>query len=87
MHEGIFQIRGLGGSSHSYVLRAIPERDDRLRIGSNFPVLERGLRHIGMKVRDVNLVINSHEHWRPHRRQSIFSGVRDDCSYRLAHPK
>jgi hypothetical protein len=28
----------------------------------NFPVLERGLFQIGIRVRDINLVINSHEH-------------------------
>ena len=63
LNEGIFQIRGLGGSSHSYVLKG-DYMNVMIDSGSdqNFPVLERGLRHIGMRVRDVNLVINSHEH-------------------------
>ncbi|MGZ9262493.1 MAG: MBL fold metallo-hydrolase, partial [Candidatus Binatia bacterium] len=63
LNPGIFQIRGLNGSSHSYVLKG-NYMNVMIDTGSdqNFPVLERGLRHIGMKVRDVNLVINSQEH-------------------------
>lgn len=63
LNPGIFQIRGFKGSSHSYVIKGhylnvmIDSGSDQ-----NFPVLERGLFQIGLKVRDINLVINSHEH-------------------------
>lgn len=41
LNPGIFQIRDLNGSSHSYVIKGHHERKDRLRLRSNFPVLER----------------------------------------------
>ena len=88
LNEGIFQIRGLGGSSHSYVLKG-----DYLNVmidsGSdqNFPVLERGLRHIGMKVRDVNLVINSHEHCDHIGANRYFQECAMIAAYRLAASK
>lgn len=88
LNEGIFQIRGLGGSSHSYVLKG-----DYMNVmfdsGSdqNFPVLERGLRHIGMKVRDVNLVINSHEHCDHIGANRYFQECAMIAAYRLAASK
>ena len=61
LNPGIFQIRGLHGSSHSYVIRG-DYMNVMIDSGSdqNFPVLQRGLKKIGMRVRDINLVINSH---------------------------
>jgi hypothetical protein len=48
LNPGIFQIRGLNGSSHSYVIKG---RYMSVMIDSgsdqNFPVLERGLFQIG----------------------------------------
>jgi len=63
VQPGIFQIRGLNGSSHSYVIKG-NYKNVMIDSGSdqNFPVLERGLFRIGLKVRDIDLVINSHEH-------------------------
>src|SRR5215813_822644 len=63
LQPGIFQIRGLNGSSHSYVIKG-NYKNVMIDSGSdqNFPVLERGLFQIGLKVRDIDLVINSHEH-------------------------
>lgn len=84
----IFQIRGLNGSSHSYVIKG-----DYLNVmidtGSdqNFPVLERGLRHIGMKVRDINLVINSHEHCDHIGANRYFHESAMIAAYRLAASK
>ena len=64
LNPGIFQIRGRNGSSYSYVIKG---RYLNVMIDSgsnqNFPVLERGLFQIGFKVRDINLVINSYEHY------------------------
>jgi hydroxyacylglutathione hydrolase len=36
--------------------------NDRLRSDQNFPLLERGFFKIGLEVRDINLLINFHEH-------------------------
>jgi hydroxyacylglutathione hydrolase len=55
LHPGIFQIRGLNGSSHSYVIKG-NYKNVMIDSGSdqNFPVLERGLFPIGFKVRDID---------------------------------
>ena len=88
LNEGIFQIRGLGGSSHSYVLKG-DYMNVMIDSGSdqNFPVLERGLHHIGMKVRDVNLVINSHEHCDHIGANRYFQECAMIAAYRLAASK
>ena len=50
LQPGIFQIRGLNGSSHSYVIKG-HYKNVMIDSGSdqNFPVLERGLFQIGLK--------------------------------------
>ena len=85
LHAGIFQIRGFGGSSHSYVVKG-DYMNVMIDSGSdqNFPVLERGLRSIGMKVRDVNLVINSHEHCDHIGANRYFQEYAMIAAYRLA---
>jgi len=88
LNPGIFQICGLKGSSHSYVIKG-----DYINVmidtGSdqNFPVLERGLRTIGMKVRDINLVINSHEHCDHIGANRYFQETAMIAAYRLAASK
>jgi hydroxyacylglutathione hydrolase len=63
LQTDIFQIRGLSGSSHSYAIRGV---DTNMVIDSGmahtFPVLERGLGQIGLGVRDIDLLLNTHEH-------------------------
>lgn len=88
LNPGIFQIRGLNGSSHSYVIKGhymnvmIDSGSDQ-----NFPVLERGLFHIGLKVRDINLVINSHEHCDHIGANRYFHESAMIAAYRLAASK
>jgi glyoxylase-like metal-dependent hydrolase (beta-lactamase superfamily II) len=84
----IFQIKGLNGSSHSYVLQG-DYMNVMIDSGSdqNFAVLERGLRHIGMKVRDINLVINSHEHCDHIGANRYFHESAMIAAYRLAASK
>ena len=94
-HEGvselrprIFQIRGLRGSSHSYVIKGnymnvmIDSGSDQ-----NFPVLERGLFQIGLKVKDINLLINSHEHCDHIGANRYFQEYAMIAAYRLAASK
>lgn len=50
-------------------------------------MLERGLRQIGMKVRDVNLVINSHEHCDHIGANRYFHESSMIAAYRLAASK
>jgi len=88
LQAGIFQIRGHGGSSHSYVIKG-DYMNVMIDSGSdqNFPALERGLRRIGMKVRDVNLVINSHEHCDHIGANRYFHESSMIAAYRLAASK
>jgi len=88
LQERIFQIRGLRGSSHSYLLKG-DYMNVMIDSGSdqNFPVLEQGLRHIGIKVRDVNLVINSHEHCDHIGANRYFQESAIIAAYRLAASK
>ena len=88
LNPGIFQIRGLNGSSHSYVIKG-QYMNVMIDSGSdqNFPVLERGLFHIGLKVRDLNLVINSHEHCDHIGANRYFHESAMIAAYRLAASK
>ena len=88
LNQRIFQIRGLNGSSHSYVIKG-DYMNVMIDTGSdqNFPVLERGLRRIGLKVRDINLVINSHEHCDHIGANRYFQESAMIAAYRLAASK
>lgn len=88
LNPGIFQIRGRNGSSHSYILKG---RYLNVMIDSgsdqNFPVLERGLFEAGLKVRDIHLVINSHEHCDHIGANRYFHESAMIAAYRLAASK
>ena len=88
LNPGIFQIRGLNGSSHSYVIKG-DYMNVMIDSGSdqNFPVLEQGLRQIGIKVRDIHLVINSHEHCDHIGANRYFQEFSMIAAYRLAASK
>jgi len=88
LQPGIFQIRGLNGSSHSYVIKG-NYKNVMIDSGSdqNFPVLERGLFQIGLKVRDIDLVINSHEHCDHIGANRYFHESAMIAAYRLAASK
>jgi hydroxyacylglutathione hydrolase len=88
LRPGIFQIRGRNGSSHSYVVKG-NYKNVMIDSGSdqNFPVLERGLFRIGLKVRDIDLVINSHEHCDHIGANRYFHESAMIAAYRLAASK
>jgi hydroxyacylglutathione hydrolase len=64
LQKNIFLIRGAEKSSHSYVVKG-----DRMNllidsgIDSNFSFLQKSLLKIGLKVRDIDIVVNTHEHF------------------------
>ncbi|MFH0976380.1 MAG: MBL fold metallo-hydrolase [Spirochaetota bacterium] len=64
VQNNIFLIAGTGNSSHSYVIKG-----DRLNLlidsglDANFPLLQESLLKTGLKVRDIDIVINTHEHF------------------------
>jgi hydroxyacylglutathione hydrolase len=88
LQPGIFQVRGLNGSSHSYLIKGgylnvlIDSGADH-----NFPVLERGLGAIGLRVRDIDLVINTHEHCDHIGANRYFQDHAMIAAYRLAASK
>ena len=88
LRPGIFQVPGLGGSSHSYIIKG---KYMNLMIDSgsdqNFPVLERGLFNIGLKVKDIDLIINSHEHCDHIGANRYFQETAMIAAYRLAASK
>ena len=63
LQESVFRLRGKNRGSHSYVIRGT--RGNMLidsGLDSNYPDLKESLHYIGMKVRDIYVVVNTHEH-------------------------
>jgi glyoxylase-like metal-dependent hydrolase (beta-lactamase superfamily II) len=62
--SNIFLIKGEEASSHSYLIKGdyknllIDSGVDR-----NFPKLQKSLLALGLKVRDIDIVVNTHEHF------------------------
>lgn len=88
LQPGIFQVRGRNGSSHSYVIKG-DYMNVMIDSGSdqNFMVLQRGLNQIGLRVRDIHLVINSHEHCDHIGANRYFQEFAMIAAYRLAASK
>jgi glyoxylase-like metal-dependent hydrolase (beta-lactamase superfamily II) len=64
LRHNILMIPGKGKGSHSYVI--IGDRVNLLvdpGLDSNFPHLQENLLKVGLKVRDIDIVINTHEHF------------------------
>jgi len=64
LQESVFRLRGKNRGSHSYVIRGT--RGNMLidsGLDSNYPDLKESLHYIGMKVRDIYVVVNTHEHF------------------------
>ena len=64
IQNNIFMIRGTGRSSHSYVIKG--DRANMLidsGLDSNFQLLQDRLLQLGLKIRDIDIVVNTHEHF------------------------
>ena len=64
LYDEVFRVRGRSRGSHSYVIRG--NRGNMLidsGLDSSYPYLEESLHYIGMKVRDIDIVVNTHEHF------------------------
>ncbi len=63
IQQGIYLLRGEGKGSHNYLIRA-SYRNVLIDSGldQNFLCLQEQLLSLGLKVRDIDLVINTHEH-------------------------
>ncbi|MCD6225345.1 MAG: MBL fold metallo-hydrolase [Deltaproteobacteria bacterium] len=64
LHPNIFLIKGKDSSSHTYLLRS-DYKNVLIDSGvdKNFSDLRQSLLSIGIKIRDVDIVINTHEHF------------------------
>ena len=64
LRSNIFLIQGYGGGSHSYLIRG-DYKNVLIDAGldKNFSNLQNALLTIGIKVRDIDIVINTHEHF------------------------
>ena len=88
LRPSIFRIRGLQGSSHSYVIKGeyknvlVDSGADR-----NFPMLRDGLLQIGLKVKDIDILINTHEHSDHIGANRYFEEYALVAAYRLAASK
>jgi glyoxylase-like metal-dependent hydrolase (beta-lactamase superfamily II) len=63
IQQNIYLLRGEGKGSHNYLIRA-SYRNVLIDSGldQNFLFLQKQLLSLGLKVRDIDLVINTHEH-------------------------
>ena len=63
IQQGIFLLRGKGKGSHNYLIRA-SYRNVLIDSGldHNFLCLQEQLLSLGLKIRDIDVVINTHEH-------------------------
>ena len=64
LQPDIFRVKGYGTSSHSYIIKG--DCANLLidsGVDTNFPVLQKSLLKIGLKIKDIDIVINTHEHF------------------------
>jgi len=64
LQPDIFRVKGHGTSSHSYIIKG--DCANLLidsGVDTNFPVLQKSLLKIGLKIKDIDIVINTHEHF------------------------
>ncbi len=64
LQPDIFRIKGHGTSSHSYIIKG--DCANLLidsGVDANFSALQQSLLKLGLKIRDIGIVINTHEHF------------------------
>ena len=64
LQPDIFRLKGEGSSSHSYLIRG-DYKNVLIDSGvdKNFSKLQKSLLTLGLKIRDIDIVINTHEHF------------------------
>jgi len=64
LQPDIFRLKGEGSSSHSYLIRG-DYKNILIDSGvdKNFSKLQKSLLTLGLKIRDIDIVINTHEHF------------------------
>jgi len=64
LQPDIFMIKGHETSSHSYIIKG--DYGNLLidsGVDTNFPALQKSLLKIGLKIKDIDIVVNTHEHF------------------------
>ena len=64
LQPNIFRLKGEGSSSHSYLIRG-DYKNVLIDSGvdKNFSKLQKSLLTLGIKIKDIDIVINTHEHF------------------------
>jgi hydroxyacylglutathione hydrolase len=86
--SGIYQLRGEKPGSHVYLIKG-DTKNVLIDTGvtSKFPVLKRRLTELGLRVRDVNLIILTHEHYDHIGATAFFHRTAVVAAHRLAANK
>jgi hydroxyacylglutathione hydrolase len=85
---GIYQFRGEKPGSHAYVIKGDTKNVlIDTGVAGKFPVLKRRLTELGLRVRDVNLIILTHEHYDHIGATAFFHQTAVVAAHRLAANK
>jgi glyoxylase-like metal-dependent hydrolase (beta-lactamase superfamily II) len=85
---GIYQLRGEKPGSHVYLIKGATKNVlIDTGVAGKFPVLKRQLAELGLHVRDVNLVILTHEHYDHIGATAFFHRTAVVAAHRLAANK
>jgi hydroxyacylglutathione hydrolase len=85
---GIYQLRGEKPGSHVYLIKGATKNVlIDTGVAGKFPVLKRRLTELGLHVRDVNLIILTHEHYDHIGATAFFHRTAVVAAHRLAANK
>jgi glyoxylase-like metal-dependent hydrolase (beta-lactamase superfamily II) len=85
---GIYQLRGEKPGSHVYLIKGHTKNIlIDTGVAGKFPVLKRRLTELGLRVRDVNLIILTHEHYDHIGATAFFHRTAVVAAHRLAANK
>lgn len=85
---GIYQFRGEKPGSHAYLIKGDTKNVlIDTGVAGKFPVLKRRLTELGLRVRDVNLIILTHEHYDHIGATTFFHRTAVVAAHRLAANK
>ena len=85
---GIYQLRGEKPGSHVYLIKGATKNVlIDTGVAGKFPVLEHRLAELGLRVKDVNLIILTHEHYDHIGATAFFHRTAVIAAHRLAANK
>jgi hydroxyacylglutathione hydrolase len=88
LSPGIYQFRGEKPGSHVYLIKGDTKNVlIDTGVAGKFPVLKRRLTELGLRVRDINLIILTHEHYDHIGATAFFHRTAVVAAHRLAANK